>query len=476
MGKTNGFLEYQRTELEYRPVDERLKDYREVTLDRTVEELKEQGGRCMECGTPFCHNIGCPIVNLIPEWNDAIWRGQWREAYERLEITNNFPEFTGRVCPAPCETSCTLSINDAPVTIKQNERAIIEKAWSEGWVSPRPPKVESGKSVAVIGSGPAGLAAAQQLRRAGHRVTLFEKNRKIGGLLRYGIPDFKLDKSVIDRRLEQMAAEGVAFETGVTIGEDLSIRYLREKFNALLFTMGAGTPRDLPVPGRELGGVHYAMEFLGQSNRKVSGEDFDEPTIDAAGKTVLVIGGGDTGSDCVGTARRQGAEAVYQYEIMPKPMVWDKPWNPVWPEWPQILRTSSSHKEGVERDWNIETLSFEGKNGVVTKGNFRRIEWVPGKKGARPTMKAVDDSEFTMKVDLVLLAMGFVHVDHSRAVSDPGVELDGRGNIKAENYQSSVPGIFTAGDANTGASLVVRALNHGRNAADAVHQWLKTQN
>lgn len=472
MGKTNGFLEYQRTEIKYREIDKRLGDYHEVTIDKSVDELVEQGGRCMECGTPFCHSIGCPVVNLIPEWNDSIWRGQWKEAYERLEITNNFPEFTGRVCPAPCETSCTLSINDAPVTIKQNERAIIEKAFDEGWVIPRPPKVETGKSVAVIGSGPAGMAAAQQLRRSGHSVTLFEKNRRIGGLLRYGIPDFKLEKTVIDRRLAQMSAEGVIFETGVTVGEDISVRYLREKFNAVLFTMGAGEPRDLPVPGRELDGVHYAMEFLGQSNRRVSGEEFTDPELNAKGKTVLVIGGGDTGSDCVGTSRRQGAKAVYQYEIMPKPMVWDKPWNPSWPEWPQILRTSSSHKEGCERDWNIETISFEGKNGKVAKGNFRRIEWLPGEKGARPSMTAVKGSEFSLNVDLVLLAMGFVHVEHGRAVTDPGLELDARGNIIADAYHTSVEGVFTAGDANTGASLVVRALNHGRLAADAVHKWL----
>jgi glutamate synthase (NADPH/NADH) small chain len=397
---------------------------------------------------------------------------QWREAYERLEITNNFAEFTGRVCPAPCETSCTLAINDAPVTIKQNERAIIEKAFEEGWVVPRPPKVETGKSVAVIGSGPAGMAAAQQLRRAGHTVTLFEKNRKIGGLLRYGIPDFKLDKGVIDRRLEQMSAEGIIFETGVSIGEDISIRYLREKYNAVLFTMGAGEPRNLPVPGRELDGVHYAMEFLGQSNRRVSGEAYEGKEITAKDKTVLVIGGGDTGSDCVGTSRRQGAKSVYQYEIMPKPMVWDKPWNPVWPEWPQILRTSSSHKEGVERDWNIETLSFEGNNGHVEKGNFRRIEWIPGERGARPTMQVVKGSEFSLNVDLVLLAMGFVHVEHGRAITDPGITLDGRGNIQADDYRTSVDGIFTAGDANTGASLVVRAINHGRKAAESVHRWL----
>ncbi len=472
MGKTNGFLEYRRTELKYREVDKRLNDYDEVTIDKSIEELVEQGGRCMECGTPFCHIIGCPIINLIPEWNDAIWRGQWKEAYERLEITNNFPEFTGRVCPAPCETSCTLSINDAPVTIKQNERAIIEKAFDEGWVIPRPPKADTGKSVAVIGSGPAGMAASQQLRRAGHAVTLFEKNRKIGGLLRYGIPDFKLEKNVIDRRLEQLTAEGVLFETGVTVGEDISIRYLRDKFDAILFTMGAGEPRDLPVPGRELDGIHYAMDYLGQSNRRVANEPFEERELSARGKTVLVIGGGDTGSDCVGTARRQGAKVVYQYEIMPKPMIWDKPWNPSWPEWPQILRTSSSHKEGCERDWNVETLSFEGKNGTVSKGHFRFIEWLPGGKGTRPSMEAVEGSEFSLEVDLVLLAMGFVHVEHGRAVTDPAVELDGRGNIKADDYRSSVDGIFTAGDANTGASLVVRALNHGRLAAESIHDWL----
>ncbi len=475
MGKTNGFLEFQRTEIKYREVDKRLADYNEVTIDKSVEELAEQGGRCMECGTPFCHSIGCPVVNLIPEWNDSIWRGQWKEAYERLEITNNFPEFTGRVCPAPCETSCTLSINDAPVTIKQNERAIIEKAFSEGWVIPRPPKRETGKSVAVVGSGPAGMAASQQLRRAGHRVTLFEKDRRIGGLMRYGIPDFKMEKAVIDRRLEQMSGEGILFETGVTIGEDISVRYLRDKFDAVLFTMGAGVPRDLPVPGRELAGVHYAMDLLGQSNRRVSGEGYDAPELNAKGKTVLVIGGGDTGSDCVGTSLRQGAKAVYQYEIMPKPLVWDKPWNPSWPEWPQILRTSSSHNEGCERDWNIETVSFEGKEGKIVKGNFRRIEWIPGEKGARPSMNAVKGSDFSLNVDLVLLAMGFVHVEHGRAVTDPGIELDPRGNIKADKYQTSEAGVFTAGDANTGASLVVRALNHGRLAAESVHEWLMNE-
>jgi len=475
MGKTNGFLDFQRTDIKYREIDKRLDDYDEVTIDKTIEELVEQGGRCMECGTPFCHNLGCPLGNLIPEWNDSIWRGQWKEAFQRLEITNNFPEFTGRVCPATCETSCTLSINDAPVTIKQNERAIIEKAFKEGWVIPRPPRVDLERSVAVVGSGPAGMAASQQLRRFGYRVTLFEKDRKIGGLLRYGIPDFKLDKSVIDRRLDQLRAEGVIFETGVTVGEDLSIRYLRDKYDAVLFTMGSGVPRDLPVPGRELNGVYYALEFLGQSNRRVSGEIFEEPEINAKGKRVLVIGGGDTGSDCVGTARRQGASRVTQFEIMPKPMEWDKPWNPVWPEWPGILRTSSSHKEGCDRDWNIETLSFVGKGGRLTKGNFRRIEWIPGSEGERPAMKAVKGSDFSLEVDIVLLAMGFLHVDHGRAVTDPSLGLDARGNITADNYQTTVDGLFTAGDANTGASLVVRAINHGRLAAEAIHDWLRSR-
>jgi len=470
MGKANGFLETDRSELRYRNVNTRLADYNEVTIDKTVEELVEQGGRCMECGTPFCHSIGCPIVNLIPEWNDAIWRGQWMEAFERLEITNNFPEFTGRICPAPCETSCTLSINDAPVTIKQNERAIIEKAFDENWVVPRLPKIESGKTVAVIGSGPAGLAASQQLRRAGHRVTLFEKNRKIGGLLRYGIPDFKLDKRIIDRRLEQLLAEGVAFETGVNIGEDISLRYLRKKNDVILFAMGSGQPRDLSVPGRNLGNIHFAMDFLGQSNRRVSGEIIGG--IDAKGKTVLVIGGGDTGSDCIGTARRQGASRVYQYEIMPKPMVWNESWNPSWPNWPNILRTTSSHKEGCEREWNIETLSFEGRGELVSRGNFRRIEWIPGVKGARPSTRAISDSDFSLDVDLVLLAMGFVHVEHSRALVDEGIEFDERGNIRTDRYHTNIEGFFAAGDADVGASLVVRALNHGRLAAEEINRWL----
>ncbi len=472
MGKVLGFIEYKRQDFLYRSVEERLKDYKEVMIPTPVEELTDQGARCMDCGTPFCHILGCPINNLIPEWNDAVYRGQMREAFERLELTNNFPEVTGRICPALCEASCTLSINDAPVTIKQMELGIIEKAFAAGWVVPRPPKIETGKSVAVVGSGPAGMAASQQLRRMGHQVTLFEKSEKIGGLLRYGIPDFKLDKSVLDRRIKQMAEEGVNFETGVAIGEDLSIRYLQNKFDAVLITTGAGTPRNLPVPGRDLNGVHFALEYLGQSNRNVSGEFYDEEVINAKDKTVLVIGGGDTGSDCVGTANRQGAKKVYQYEILPRPLDWKDAHNPSWPEWPQILRTSSSHKEGCEREWNIATNAFEG-NGRVKKGRFQRVEWVADENGGRPQMKMIAGSEFELDVDLVFLAMGFVHVEHNRIITDLNLELDDRGNIRTDgNYGTSIDGVFAAGDSETGASLVVRAIGHGRNAAEAIDAYL----
>ncbi|MDC7221975.1 MAG: glutamate synthase subunit beta [Spirochaetales bacterium] len=470
MGKVLGFLEFDRAGLVYRDKKDRVKDYNQVRIFKKVEELQEQGARCMDCGTPFCHNIGCPVDNLIPEWNDAVYRGQWKEAYERLELTNNFPEFTGTICPAPCEASCTLSINDAPVTINQIELAIIDKAFEEGWVVPHPPQVETGKTVAVIGGGPAGMAAAQQLRRMGHEVTLYEKDNHVGGLMRYGIPNFKMEKHIIDRRLELMKQEGINFETGVEIGKDISISYIKNKYDAVLITVGAGAPRNLPVEGRELKGVHYAMEFLSQSAKKSFDEKVTEEAISAKGKTVLVIGGGDTGSDCVGTSIRQGAKKVYQYEIMPKPMEWDKPWNPVWPEWPRILRTSSSHKEGCEQDWLVNTNSFEGKEGKISKANLQKVEWenVDGKFN----MKPVAGSEFSLDVDLVLLAMGFVHLEHGPIVKDLDLELDGRGNVKTDNYQTSCDGVFAAGDAMSGASLVVRAIAHGRNAADAVDEYL----
>ncbi|MBN2656859.1 MAG: glutamate synthase subunit beta [Spirochaetales bacterium] len=473
MGKTLGFLETMRKAQQYRDVSERLQDYKEVAVSMSNKDLIDQGGRCMECGTPFCHNLGCPLGNLIPEWNDAVYRNQWKEAWERMELTNNFPEFTGRICPAICETSCTLSINDAPVTIRNIEWEIAETAWREGWVKVRKPKVETGMSVAVIGSGPAGMAAAQELRRMGHKVTLFEKNNKIGGLLRYGIPDFKLDKSVIDRRVEQMRAEGVEFETGVTIGDDISIRYLKNKFDAVLITIGAGKARDLPVKGRNLKGIHFALDYLSQSNKNVAEESYDEPVINAMGKKVLVIGGGDTGSDCVGTANRQGAVSVHQFEIMPKPLEWDKSYNPQWPDWPQILRTSSSHKEGCFRDWCVTTNEFIGKKGSVTKGTFQKVEWVPGDKG-RPRLKPVEGTEFELEVDLVLLAMGFEHVEHNGIVNNnTGLNLTDRGNIAVdENFMTNIDGIFAAGDANVGASLVVHAINYGRKASNCIHDYL----
>lgn len=472
MGKPTGFMDYARKTAPYRSVKERVKDYREVATQLGTDELQVQGGRCMDCGIPFCHAMGCPVANLIPEWNDLVYNGQWREAYERLELTDNFPEITGRVCPAPCETACTLSINTAPVTIRQIELSIIERAFAEGWVVPRPPTHESGKRVAVIGSGPAGLAAAQQLRRAGHQVTLFEKAAKLGGILRYGIPDFKLEKWVLDRRLKQMAAEGVAFETGVSIGDDLSASYLQRRFDAIVLTLGAGEPRDLHVPGRGFEGIHFAMEYLTLSNRFTGGEIEREDIISAEGKNVLVIGGGDTGSDCVGTANRQGAASVKQFEIMPMPRDWKEPWNPDWPHWPQIVRTSSSHEEGCERKWSITTKQFKGRGVKIEEAVCAQVTWEKTSKGLVPV--EVPGSEFTVKADLVLLSMGFLHVEHGKLIDGFGVKVDERGNVRTDNcYTTSTKGVFAAGDASTGASLVVRAIWHGRQAAACVDRYLR---
>lgn len=473
MGKVTGFLDYSRVTGTYRSIKERLNDYKEFSIALPESELRNQGARCMDCGIPYCHAMGCPVYNLIPEWNDAVYKNDWREALIRLEATNNLPEVTGRICPAPCEASCTLSINSAPVTIKQIELSIVERGFKEGLIVARPPRKLTGKSVAVIGSGPAGLAAAQQLRRMGHEVTLFERSAKMGGILRYGIPDFKLEKHIIDRRLDQMRAEGVVFEPNVSIGDDISSRYLRKTFDVILLTMGAGEPRDLVVPGRELNGVHFAMDYLKQSNRALAGELLpDEKIITAKGKNVLVIGGGDTGADCVGTANRQGAKKVYQYELLSKPTAWESSWNPNWPNWPQILRTSSSHDEGCERDWSIQTKSFNGKSNVQ-EGQFIRLDWQKDDKGGMK-MVEIPGSEFSLKVDLVLLAMGFVHVEHNKLLDDLEVQFDPRGNIKYDSdYQTSSKGVFVAGDAGTGASLVVRAIYHGRKAAEAINDYLK---
>jgi glutamate synthase (NADPH/NADH) small chain len=473
MGMVTGFLQYARKNMSYVKVEERLKHYNEFLVLQPEDELKKQGARCMNCGIPYCHAMGCPVYNLIPEWNDLIYRGKWREAYERLEMTNNLPEITGRICPAPCEASCTLAINVAPVTIKQIELSIIERAFKEGWVEPKPPSFETGKRVAIIGSGPAGLAAAQQLRRLGHTVVVFEKANKIGGILRYGIPNYKLEKSVIDRRVEQMKAEGVQFETDVIIGEDLSVRYLQRTFDGILLALGAGEPRDLPVPGRGLEGIHSAMEYLTKMNKFLGGELKEHEIISAKDKNVLVIGGGDTGADCVGTANRQGAKKVFQFEILPKPKEWLKEWNPEWPNWPNILRTASAHEEGCERDWNITTRQFSGSGIKINTAYCARVEWEMESKTNRWKMVDKPGSEFSVDVDLVFLAMGFVHVEHSKLLKDLGVAFDERGNVRTDaQYATSIPGVFAAGDAHTGASLVVRSIFHGRLAAAAAHDYL----
>jgi glutamate synthase (NADPH/NADH) small chain len=475
MGKPSGFLEYPRHDAEHQEIKERLKHYREFTTHLNPREIAIQGARCMDCGIPFCHSFaGCPVVNLIPEWNDLVYHDLWPQAYERLELTNNFPEITGRICPAPCETACTLALNDNPVSIKQIELAIIEKAFEQGWVVPRPPQQESGKSVAIVGSGPAGLAAAQQLRRLGHQVTVFEKSPKIGGLLRYGIPDFKLEKWILDRRLEQMKAEGVEFNTDVHIGDDLSARYLQKSFNVILIAVGAAQPRELDLPGCGLKGIYFAMDYLTRSNKYNDGMIGKDKLISARDKNVLVLGGGDTGSDCVGTANRQGAKQVYQFEILPKPREWDKPWNPDWPNWPAILQTSSSQEEGCNRDWGILIKKFDGERGKLKRATFSRLEWQMTDSNDRPVMKEINNSEFTLDVDLVLLAMGYAHVEHDQLQQDLGLEYNKQANISIDSkYQTSVKGVFAAGDAHTGASLVVRAIFHGRQAAKAIDDYLR---
>ncbi len=469
--KTTGFMEYRRQELGHRPVAQRVRDHVEIDLPLSVEELTRQAARCMDCGIPYCHGIGCPLANRIPEFNDLVFRGKWREASENLHSTNNFPEITGRVCPAPCEPACTLAINDEPVLIKHIEFQIAERAFEAGWVVPLPPPRRSGRRVAVVGSGPAGLAAAQQLARAGHEVTVFEADDRIGGLLRYGIPDFKLPKALIDRRLRQMEAEGVTFQTGVVVGEDLSARYLRKRFDAICLTMGAGQPRDLVVPGRGFENIVFAMDYLRQQNRLNAGLEVSpaEP-ISARDRIVVVIGGGDTGSDCVGTAHRQGAREVHQFEILPEPPVEVPPDTP-WPTWPRILRTSSSHEEGCHRRWCVMTKRFSGRGTRVEQLHAVEVTWSRDAAG-RQTMRELPGSEFSMKVDLVLLAMGFVHVVHGGLVEQLGLKLDERGNIAASDFATSEESVFAAGDAIEGASLVVRAIRSGRDAAEAIGSYL----
>ena len=487
MGKVTGFMEFERLEEGYKPVPERLKNYREFVLGLDDEQARVQAARCMDCGTPFC-NSGCPVNNIIPDFNDLVYRGDWKEASEVLHSTNNFPEFTGRICPAPCEAACTLNVNDDAIGIKSIEHAIIDRAWAEGWVQPQLPKVKTGKKVAVVGSGPAGLAAAQQLARAGHAVTLFEKNDRIGGLLRYGIPDFKLDKLHIDRRTQQMKDEGIIIRTGVLVGamstsgagskvtnwskQSITAAQLQKDFDAVLLAGGAEQSRDLPVPGRELDGIHFAMEFLPQQNKLNAGDKLKAQGISqirADGKHVVVIGGGDTGSDCVGTSRRQGAASVTQFEVMPQPPVEEN--RPMtWPYWPLKLRTSSSHEEGCAREFAILTKEFVGEKGKVSGVKTVRVDWQDGK------MVEVAGSAQSLKADLVLLAMGFVSPVAS-VLDAFGIEKDGRGNAKASTevmggYVTSADKVFAAGDMRRGQSLVVWAIREGRQAARAIDEFL----
>jgi glutamate synthase (NADPH/NADH) small chain len=472
VGKITGFMEIERKDRGYAPVAERVKVYKEFVKALPDADMSAQGARCMDCGIPFCQT-GCPVNNIIPDWNDLVYRGNWQDALDVLHSTNNFPEFTGRVCPAPCEASCTLNINDDAVAIKSIEQAIVDKGWAEGWIGPIVAK-KTGKKVAVVGSGPAGMAASQQLARAGHDVTLFEKSDRIGGLLRYGIPDFKMEKHHIDKRMEQMRAEGVTFKPNTHVGVNLPAKKLVDDFDAVVLTGGSEKPRDLPVPGRELSGIHYAMDFLPLQNKKVAGDKVTGQIL-ATDKHVVVIGGGDTGSDCIGTSIRQGAKSVMNFELMPQPPEQeDKPLT--WPYWPLKLRTSSSHEEGAKRDFAVATKSFNGKNGKVESLTACHVEWVKDAKGGM-AMQEVPGTEFTIPADLVLLAMGYLHPVHEGMLTELSVAKDGRGNVKAATegagcYATSVPKVFAAGDMRRGQSLVVWAIREGRQAAREVDIFL----
>jgi len=500
MGEVKGFLRYKRQEVKHRPVEERIYDFAELDLPLTPDEIRQQAARCMDCGIPFCHGVGCPLRNCIPDINELVYKDRWQHACKVLHLTNNFPEITGRVCPATCEAACTLSINDEPVLIKHIEQAIVERGFQQGWIKPEPPEKKTGKRVVIIGSGPAGLAAAQQLARVGHDVIVFEKDKRPGGMLRYGIPDFKLGKWIIDRRLDQLIAEGVQFQTSVNVGEDISAAYLRKMFDCVLLAMGARRPRALNVPGADLQNVVYAMDYLTAQNRALdelsplsrgqacpcegrgmSDEGRGRPSSivrrpsgdwTAKDKIVVVLGGGDTGSDCVGTARRQGAKKIIQLEILPKPPE-NRPPDTPWPMWPRIMRTSSSHEEGCERRWSVLTKRLEG-NGRVEQLHGCKVEWIKNSDGWKVT--ELQGTGFALKADLVLLAMGFLHVEHGGLIKNLGLRLDEKGKVVVDNFQTSESGVFAAGDAICGASLVVRAINTGRQAAAAIDRWLANNN
>jgi len=467
MGKTTGFMEYPRELSQRRAVTQRVNDWFEIYVDFPEQKLREQGARCMDCGVPFCHT-GCPLNNIIPDWNDLVYHGRWKEAVRQLHATNNFPEFTGRICPAPCEAACVLGINQPPVTIKQIEKSIVERGFKEGWIRPEPPKFRTGKKVAVVGSGPAGLAAAQQLCRAGHWVSVYEKSDRIGGLLRYGIPQFKLEKNIIDRRLEQMSAEGVQFITKAHVGKGVPVEDLEREFDVMVLAGGAECPRDLQVPGRELKGIHFAMEFLPQQNKRCLGDRVDPATeIFATDKRVVIIGGGDTGADCLGTCHRQKPRSVHQFEIMPMPPDERSPQTP-WPLWPMQLRTEAAHEEGGVRDWSIATTKFTGDS----EGNVQALHAV--RVGPPPKFEPIPGTDFTIEADLVLIAMGFLGPVRNGMIEQLGVTLDARGNIATnQNYMSSVPGVFAAGDMRRGQSLVVWAISEGRKVAECVDRYLR---
>ena len=472
MGEPKAFLKHKRQAVGYRAVEERIHDFEELDLPLTPDQIRLQARRCMDCGIPFCHGSGCPLGNLIPDFNELIYKDRWEQACRLLHATNNFPEITGRLCPAPCETACTLGISDEPVLIKHIEYQIVERGFEQGWIKPERPSEKTGKRVAVIGSGPAGLAAAQQLARAGHDVVVFEKDERVGGLLRYGVPDFKMAKSVIDRRLRQLEDEGIQFQTGVHVGEDISTRYLRKMFDCICLTMGAGQPRDLNIPGRGYENVLFAMDYLTAQNKLLASESVDEhEVVTAEDKVVVVIGGGDTGSDCVGTARRQNAKKIYQLEILPKPPD-SRPVDTPWPMWPRVMRTSSSHEEGCERRWSVSTKEFLGGAGInADRLHGCEVEWI--KKNDNWQIREIVGTDFFLKVDLVILATGFVHVVHEGLVKDTALKLDPKGNIIVNNFQTSDPQIFAAGDTVNGPSLVVHAIDSGRQAAAAIDRWLQ---